>query len=492
MSATADRSGGAGERAAVGLGGSGLARQTMGPVEVLAQSVSAIAPSAVMATGPVLIVLSAGNGTWLSYAAAAVLVLLIGLCVVQYGARVASTGSLYSYVAKSLGPGSAFAAGWGLVIGYAFIAIVGVAGVGIYGASLLDGAGVDATTRPAQLLLFLLAAAAATAFAVAGIKISTRLGLVLELVSVTCILILMAVVLGRHGVGDAAQTHLAGSTGNGVTFGIVLATLGFVGFESSAALGAEARDPHRAIPRAVISSACIVGVLYVFAAYVTIKGLGADALSKSTAPMDDLAKVAGLTGFRYVIDLGVVMSFFAVIIASINAAARVLYTMAHEQVLAAALSHTHTKHRTPHVAILTLVPVVLLVPVGMLLYGTTPFNIYAYTGTIGTFGYLTAYLLMAAGMPVFLRRRGLQRPQHVVLAAAAVLTVLYVVYKNLVPRPPSPYNVLPYLYLAMLVAGLLWYLSVRMRGVDRVRHVGTFEEEARPLAGKSRPGVAAP
>jgi len=463
---------------AVGLAGSGLARRTMGPVEVLAQSLAAIAPSAVMATGPVLVVLSAGNGTWLSYAAAMVTVLLIGLCLVAYGTRIASTGSLYSYVAKSLGPGSAFAAGWGLVIGYTFIAIVGVTGVGIYGASLLDGVGVDATGRPAQVLLFALAAAAAGAFAVAGIKLSTRVGLVLEVLSVTAILLLMAVVLGRTGVSDSAQTSLTGVSGNGVAFGVVLATLGFVGFESSASLGAEARDPHRAIPRAVLSSAFLVGLMYVFAAYVTIKGLGAEALGSSAAPMDDLAKVAGLSSFRYVIDLGVAMSFFAVVIASINAAARVLYTMAHEQVLHTALSRTHPTHRTPHVAILALLPVVLLVPVVLLLRGTTPFNIYAYTGTVGTFGYLTAYLLMAVGMPFFLRRRGLQRPQHVVLALATVLAVVYVVYKNLIPRPPSPYNVLPYLYLALLVAGIAWYLTVRARGPERVRHVGTFEEEA--------------
>lgn len=95
-----------------GLVATGLARETMGPVEVLAQSIAAIAPSAVMATGPALVVLSAGNGTWLSYAMAMVLVLLIGMCVVQYGAHVASTGSLYSYVANSLGPGGAVTAGW--------------------------------------------------------------------------------------------------------------------------------------------------------------------------------------------------------------------------------------------------------------------------------------------------------------------------------------------------------------------------------------------
>ncbi len=459
----------------------GLARHTMGPVEVLAQSIAAIAPSAVMATGPALVVLSAGNGTWLSYVLAAVTVLLIGLCVVQYGARVASTGSLYSYVAKSLGPGPAFAAGWGLVIGYTFIAIVGVAGVGIYGTALLDAIGVDATPKPAQILLYVLAAGAAASLAIAGIRISTRLGLVLEVFSVTAILILMVVVLGRDGVSDGAQAHLTGSTSNGVTFGVVLAVLGFVGFESSAALGAEARDPHRAIPRAVITSAVLVGLMYIFAAYVTLKGLGAEGLSTSTAPMDDLAKVAHLSSFRYVIDAGVAMSFFAVIIASINAAARVLYTMAHEQVLHAHLRRTHATHQTPHIAILALVPVILLVPAGMLLYGTTPFNIYAYTGTVGTFGYLTAYLLMAVGMPFFTRQRGFGRGWHPVLALAAVAAVVYIVYKNLVPIPASPYNVLPYLYLAMLLMGLVGYAVLRFVAPHRAALVGTFEDEA-PVA----------
>jgi len=174
---------------------------------------------------------------------------------------------------------------------------------------------------------------------------------------------------------------------------VVLAALGFVGFESAAALGAEAKDPHRAIPRAVLTSAVVVGVLYLFAAYVSILGLGADTLGSSGAPMDDLAQTIGLSGFRYVIDLGVAASFFAVIIASINAAARILYTMAHERILAAPLRLTHVRHRTPHIAILVLLPIILLVPAVMVIAGVTPINVYAYTGTIGTFGYLTAYLL---------------------------------------------------------------------------------------------------
>jgi amino acid transporter len=179
--------------------------------------------------------------------------------------------------------------------------------------------------------------------------------------------------------------------------------------------------------------------------------------------MDDLARSVGLAGFRYVIDLGVVASFFAVTIASINAASRVLFSVAHDGVLHPALGRAHARHRTPHVAILALLPAVVVVPAVMVLAGLTPLEVYAYTGTIGTFGYLTAYLLMAIGMPIFLRRHHTARAHHWVLAVAAAAAIVYVIYKNLVPAPDYPYNVLPYLYLALLALGLAWYAVVRRR-----------------------------
>ena len=95
----------------------GLAHDSMSQLEVMAQSVAGIAPSAVMATGPALIVVYAGGGAWLSYLAATVVVVLVGLCVAQFGRRFASSGSLYSYVARGLGPTGAFAAETQLALG---------------------------------------------------------------------------------------------------------------------------------------------------------------------------------------------------------------------------------------------------------------------------------------------------------------------------------------------------------------------------------------
>ncbi len=466
----------------------GLADQSMGQVAVLAQSVAAVAPSAAAASLPALIVLYAGEGTWVSYVAATVVVVLIGCCVAMFGRRVASSGSLYTYVAKGLGSLGAFAAGWGLVIGYACIAMIGLIGTGIYFGSLLEGWGVSGSSTAAQLVIYLVVAVLAAAFAVFGIKLSTRVGLVLEVISVSVVLIVMVVVVVDNGLSiDGSQLSLEGATFDGITFGIVLAVLGFVGFESAASLGAEAKNPHRAIPRAVLGCAVLVGLLYIFSAYASILGFGsAEALSQSGAPVSELATTVGMDAFTEVIDIGIAASFVAVAIASINAAARVLYTMGEEGILPAAVGRAHQSYRTPYVAILLLAPIVAVVPIVMLVRDVAPLSIFGYVGTVGTFGYMLAYLLMAASLPIFLNRRGESSAAAVVLSVLVVLSLLYVVYKNVYPVPPSPLNRLPYIFAALLLVGLLWYLVVRITHPERTRRVGTYEEEPVPAAGSPR------
>ena len=124
------------------------------------------------------------------------------------------------------------------------------------------------------VIVLAIAGIGAAAFAFIGIKISTRVGLVLEIISVAAVWIVLDHRPGQERLFTGeAQFTLEGLSFDGVTFGIVLGVLGFVGFESAASLGAEARNPHRTIPRAVLGSAVLVGVLYVFAAYPMVARL---------------------------------------------------------------------------------------------------------------------------------------------------------------------------------------------------------------------------
>src|SRR6266849_3348973 len=114
----------------------------------------------------------------------------------------------------------------------------------------------------------------------------------IEAVSMSLVLIVVVLVLVRHGLHlDWQQFQLRGMTGSGLRLGLVLALFSFVGFESATPLGSEARNPLKTIPRAVIQSAVLAGVFFTVCAYAEVLGfhaVGQD-LGNSPPPMRVLA-----------------------------------------------------------------------------------------------------------------------------------------------------------------------------------------------------------
>jgi amino acid transporter len=81
--------------------------------QVLGESVANMAPTAAMALLPLLVFLNAGNGTWLSFVIAVLLMACVGYCASQFAKRMNSAGSFYVWVTRGFGPGAGHAAGWG-------------------------------------------------------------------------------------------------------------------------------------------------------------------------------------------------------------------------------------------------------------------------------------------------------------------------------------------------------------------------------------------
>jgi amino acid transporter len=80
----------------------GLHAGVLGPLETLAQSVSAMAPSTSPSLTIPLVFALAGNATWFVYLMATCATLLVGFCVSRFARLSASPGSLYSYAAETL------------------------------------------------------------------------------------------------------------------------------------------------------------------------------------------------------------------------------------------------------------------------------------------------------------------------------------------------------------------------------------------------------
>jgi amino acid transporter len=435
----------------------GLRADNLSAVETLAQSISTIAPTATPALTIPLVFALAGNGTWLAYVFAMAAILLIAFCISRFARHTSCSGSLYTYATSSLPSWASGVAGWALLLAYVATG-ASVAGGFINYANvlMLEITGHAVST----VLLALVCVLLSTWIAYRDVQVSARMMLWMEAISVTAISIVMVLLLVRNGIHlDLAQVKLTGVTVSGVRLGVVLAIFSFVGFESATALGAEARNPLRTIPRAVIQSAVFAGIFFILCAYLMTFGTAQahEDLGTSQAPLHTLAKLVGVPVLGPVIDVGALVSMFAATLACITAAARVLLRMAKNGIAHRVLARTHAKNATPHLAVLV-VGLITLLPVAMLsARGVSGADVYGWLGSLAVYGFLTTYGLAAVALPFYLNREQTLSHGTFGMAVAAAVAIVLAIAGTLYPVPVDrPYNWLPYFYVGYLVVGMGW------------------------------------
>ena len=431
------------------------------PWETLAQSVAAIAPT----TSPVLTVplvfALAGNGTWVAYALATIQVTLIAMLIGALARRSASPGSLYSYATDSLPPVVASIAAWALLLGYVATGASLGGGFVQYSNVLLKS--FTGHVAPPSLLV-LISVIGAGAMAYRDVKLSARAMLWLEGTSVACIVAVMLLVLWKNGLHfDWPQLRLQGSSISGIRLGLVLAIFSFVGFESATALGHEAKEPLRTIPRAVLQCALGAGAFFILAAYAEVLGFRHTglALNNADAPMHALADQVSVPVLGMLIDAGAMVSMFACILACITAGARILLLMAHNRLVPNYFCRTHQRNDTPHLAVVLTTIVVILPPLVLTGLGYSGSDIYGWLGSFAVYGFITIYGLTCIALPLALKRQGALSTALLVTAVLGGVSMVMALAGTLYPVPAAPYSWLPYLYFVYLLITLVFFFRTR-------------------------------
>lgn len=450
--------------AATGASGPGLKSNHLSFIEVVAQSIGVIAPSGTPGLVIPVVFATAGNGTWLAYGFATLALLIVSLQINVFSSRIASPGSLYVYAGHGLGPLAGVIAGWALLIGYIFTAAAVIDGTVSTSLAVAQHFGIDSGTVPVLAGFSIVAAVIAWALGWRDIRLSSRTTLVFEFTTLALILgTVIAWFFHHHGVSDPAQNHLEGVNPDQIRLGLVLAFFSFVGFESATVLGVESQQPRRFIPRAVIASVAGVGIVFIISAYGLVAAFhgAATTLDKSDAPLTVVAQAFGFGQIGFLISLGVALSFFACILGSINAAARVLFALSHNGLFHGAARSTHEKHASPHVALTVVTVVALTLALALTLSHWALLDAYGILGSIATYGFLLTYGLISIGAPVFLYRRGELKPLNVVTSLAALALLLIALAGTVYPVPSWPFNILPYVFLGILAVGVLYFLALR-------------------------------
>ncbi|MGI8960896.1 MAG: APC family permease [Bryobacteraceae bacterium] len=433
-----------------------LKKEALSPLETLAQSISSIAPTAAPTVLIPLAFALSGNGTWFAYLLATVALSLVAMNISVFARYSASPGSLYTYAASVL-PGSVGRlSAWALLIAYVGTASAVTGGFTNYTNLLLQALfGIHAS----HVLLTAIISVLATWIAYRDVKISARLMLAFEAISVGLITLVIAATLWKHGPHlDTDQFTLRGVSPGPIRLGLVIAIFSFVGFESATTLGVEAKDPLRTVPRAVILSAIFAGLFFMVCAYAEVLAFRTahQDLSTSSTPLRLLAERTGLGVVDPLIDLGAVLSFFACALSCITAAARVLLIMSRDGLAHRALADVHHRNATPGKAAI-LCGIFSFLPAAVLAgRGASGFDINGWLGSLATYGFITSYVLVCVAMPLHLLKRHQLSGRAILLSASATLFMLAALVSSIYPVPPAPYSWLVALFLLYMAAGFLW------------------------------------
>ena len=215
---------------------------------------------------------------------------------------------------------------------------------------------------------------------------------------------------------------------------MVLAIFAFVGFESAGALGQEAKNPARSVPRAIIWSCGIIGVFYLIVVYAQIYGFGDAAFGKATAPLPQLAvrrrprRARPLHRDRHhLLDVRLRAGLpdrglaDAAVPRARRPAAQGLHAhlQAHPRAGRRDLGGGDPDDRHPR---------------RLHRRGLSDAGLSSEEGTLATYGFMLAYGLVALAAPIYLRKLSETKPLAWVLGVLGAVTMLFVFYVNWIPR----------------------------------------------------------
>jgi amino acid transporter len=453
-----------------------LERHAIGLPAVTAQSAALIAPAAGSVAGLAFIVGYSGAATPLAFLIGLVVCVCVALVIGEYARRLPSAGAFYTYLSRTFGPKAGFVTGVALFGAYMLLFPFQLDFFGNFVSSLLATSGVHIAWWVFSALLILVS----TALGVLGIKPSLRTGLIglgFEMLILT-IFSLVIIVKGGAG-GNTIQAFnpsdsLKGS--GGLLTAVVYTIFAFVGFESATTLGDEAREPRRTIPRAVMLTTLVVGVFYVVVSYAVTIGYGVstkhvEALASAGTPFNTLADKFGNGVLSVFVNLAVVSSFTALNIVTVIAVSRIFWKMGRDRLLPEAFSRVNAR-QSPYVACLFSGGLALVASIMFgAIYGAL--NFASWLSYFATLFFIAAYLLISVGLIRFMwrdYRSEFNWVRHAALPIISIVAMIWVLWGNIHPYPPSPLRWFIYATVGVLLVSVLvaqWLARSRPDAMER-------------------------
>ena len=288
---------------------------------------------------------SLGAAAPIAYLVCAVAMGLIVVCIADAGKRVSLTGGPYAYVGTALGPYAGFICGvllWMLgTFATAAVSTVFATSVGLLVPALAG--------RTMETAVLVAAYAFWALVNLRGVTLSVRLN---SIATVAKLLPLLLVAIGGAFFVQASNLQIAAMpSASDVARTSLILIFAFAGIEAALVPSGEVRDTERTVPRAIALAMIGVTLLYISLQVVAQGVLGSGLATATASPLADVAGASMGGWARSLLLAGASISMFGYLGGMTLSMPRVVYALARDRFLPAALAVVHPEHRSPQAAI---------------------------------------------------------------------------------------------------------------------------------------------
>lgn len=295
----------------------------------------------------------AGPAAAVSFAIGAVIALLVALPTSELATAMPASGGGYTFVRQGLGELVGALVGLSLWSGLVFASACYLVGFGHYATAVLAEVGLQLPGVVAPLAL--VAGGLLTGLSVTGTQNAASLQNVVVGLLVTILVGFLLYggldalgVFGRQRVPEALVPF-----GWGPVFTTAaLVFTSYLGFAQVATVAGEIKQPSRTLPRAMVGSVLLVGVLYVATVLVATSTFGAGRLATfaETAMVEVARSLLGPAGAVALLGAGLLATLSSAN-ASILSSSRMVYALGRDRLLPAWVGQINLRFGTPHVAL---------------------------------------------------------------------------------------------------------------------------------------------
>ncbi|MEV1000175.1 APC family permease [Nonomuraea sp. NPDC050202] len=407
--------------------------------------------------------------------------------------HLANAGAFYTYVTRGLGRPAGIAAAWVALIAYNTLQVALYGAFGVASAPLLE-AWLGVT--PAWWIVSLAAWALVAVLGVLRVDVNGRLLAVLLTAEVAVILLFdLADLMNPAAAGYSAETlSPAALFVPGVGALLVLATLGFVGFESSVVFSEESREPRRTVPIATYASVAIIALVYALSSWAMTVAIGPGEIV-ATARRDQADTIFVLAEAHLgpvVVSIARVLfatSVLAAMISFHNTTSRYFFALGRERVLPAVFGRTRARSGAPQAGSIAQSVLGLATILLYAILGLDPLvQLFFYGGAFGGLGVLLLIFVTSIAVIVFFARQpsGETLGRRVIAPVPAAIALAVMVWFALdnfwallgVPEGDALASVLPAVYGLAAALGVVWAFVLRAGRPAVYAAVGTGAKAA--------------